>query len=397
MIPYAGFLYFGLVAYVAVPGLVLGVLRARGARWWTAAATAIMLSIQYNVWLRTGPHPQTWVREVWLLVGYAIVQWLVAAALLETLKELDRPSPTATWLAVTLALAPLVVAKFEPLFNPKYPWGFLGVSYLTFRSLDTIIGINDRLITKMPPVQYLAYLLFFPTISSGPIDRYRRFSQDWERRRTRAEVLTDVDGAVHRIFTGFLYKFILAYLIKRYWMDPVAGRYYGLLADVSYMYAYSLYLFFDFAGYSAFAIGVGYLFGIHTPENFDRPFLARNIRDFWNRWHISLSWWFRDHVYMRFVMAATRRRWFKSKYTASYLGFVLSMGLMGVWHGVAAHFILYGLYHASLIIGFDFLSRWNKARPKPLWGEGPLWRAAGTFLTFQAVCFGLLLFSGRLG
>ena len=71
------------------------------------------------------------------------------------------------------------------------------------------------------------------------------------------------------------------------------------------MYAYSLYLFFDFAGYTAFAIGVGYLFGIHTPENFQRPFLARDIRDFWNRWHISLSWWFRDHVYMRFVMAAS--------------------------------------------------------------------------------------------
>lgn len=396
MIPYVDFFYFGLVAYVAAPALVLSLLRVRG-RWWAVAATLLMLGLQYNGWLRLGPGPKMWVREIWLVMGYAAFQWLVAAGFLETLSELDSPTAVPVYVAVALAIAPLVVAKFSPLVSPKYPLGFLGISYLTFRSLDVIIGMQDRLIRRLPPAQYLAYLLFFPTVSSGPIDRYRRFAQDWERRRTRAESLADLDGAVHRIFTGFLYKFILAYLVRKYWMDPVAEHYYGPLVNLSYMYAYSLYLFFDFAGYSAFAIGVGYLFGVHTPENFDRPFLSHNIRDFWNRWHISLSWWFRDHVYMRFVMAATRRRWFRSKHTASYLGFFLSMGLMGLWHGVAWHFILYGLYHAALLVGFDFLSRWNKGRQRRLWGDGPLWRAAGIFVTFNAVCFGLLLFSGRLG
>ena len=105
--------------------------------------------------------------------------------------------------------------------------------------------------------------------------------------------------------TGFLYKFILAALIKQYWLDvAVTGN--DFFSILSYMYAYSLYLFFDFAGYSAFAIGFSYLFGIHTPENFNRPFLAHNIRDFWDRWHISLSEWFRDHVYSRFVFAAIK-------------------------------------------------------------------------------------------
>src|SRR5207244_4380927 len=135
--------------------------------------------------------------------------------------------------------------------------------------------IQDRLIQTLPVGQFLAFMLFFPTISSGPIDRYRRFANDWTRYHDRAEFLQDLDGAVHRVFTGFLYKFILAALIKRYWMDPAAVEA-GFLATLSYMYAYSLYLFFDFAGYSAFAIGFSYLFGIHTPENFNKPFLAAN-------------------------------------------------------------------------------------------------------------------------
>jgi membrane protein involved in D-alanine export len=116
--------------------------------------------------------------------------------------------------------------------------------------------VNDHLVSSLPPAQYLAYLLFFPAISSGPIDRYRRFLRDYGHARTRGEFLDDLDGAVNRIFTGFLYKFILARLVETYWMSRVA-KCSGLGQTVSYMYAYSLYLFFDFAGYSAFAIGTG--------------------------------------------------------------------------------------------------------------------------------------------
>src|SRR5437773_8615224 len=117
------------------------------------------------------------------------------------------------------------------------------------------------------------FLFFSPTTSSGRIDRYRRFASDWRKTRTRAEFLADLDGAVHRIFRGFFYKFILAALIKQYWLDrAAAGASFGALA--SYMYAYSLYLFFDFAGYSAFAIALSYLFCVYTPENINQQFFA---------------------------------------------------------------------------------------------------------------------------
>jgi membrane protein involved in D-alanine export len=161
------------------------------------------------------------------------------------------------------------------------------------------------------------------------------------------------------------------------------------------MYGYSFYLFFDFAGYSAFAIALSYLFGVHTPENFDRPFLARNIRDFWNRWHITLSFWFRDHVYMRFLYAAMRGKWFAHKEVAPIAGYFLAFGLMGLWHGPELHYIAYGFYQAVLLSAFHIFSRWSKVHR--YWRDGLASRVLAIFITFQFVCFGLLIFSGRIG
>jgi membrane protein involved in D-alanine export len=348
-----------------------------------------MLVVQYSAERVIGDNAT--VREIWLVAGFAAFQYALASTFLAL-----RPRANPRWLfwaVLALALLPLIAARVLPQLAPTYQVGFLGISYLTFRSLDVTLGIQDRLFRELSPTAYLAYVLFFPTISAGPIDRYRRFVNDWLHSRTTRELLQDLDAAVHRIFTGFGYKFILAELIRRYWMEPAAVTD-GIVGTLAYMYAYSLYLFFDFAGYTAFAVGVGYLFGIHTPENFRRPFLAQDIRDFWNRWHISLSWWLRDHVYMRFVMAATKGRWFGDRYVASYLGFFLSMGLMGLWHGFQPQYIIYGLYHATLLTGHDVFSRWNKQHN--VWGESWRWRGLGIVLTSQAVCFGFLIFSGRL-
>ncbi len=397
MIPYADFLYFGILLYPLLPALLFGLLLgARFGGWfmriWILLATAGMLALQYSGTVQITP--QSTLPVLALVAGYALVELVLAFAFLQV-RSRTRGQRGFFYAAILLALLPLAVVKLSPwLAAPENALGFVGISYLTFRALDVIICIQDKLITSLSPIQYLAYLLFFPTISSGPIDRYRRFAVDWKHSRTRAEVLQDLDGAVHRIFTGFLYKFILAALIKQYLMDPLAPQS-DWRSIWLYMYAYSFYLFFDFAGYSAFAIGVSYILGIHSPENFNKPFLARNIRDFWNRWHMSLSYWFRDHVYMRIVMAATRGRWFKDRSMGSYLAFIVSFGLMGLWHGTQLHYILYGFYHAFLLIGNDLFSRWNRTRK--LVGEGPLWRCCSVLITFHVVAFGFLLFSGRLG
>jgi membrane protein involved in D-alanine export len=389
MIPYADFGYWGLLLYPALPAFVVGWGR-RLRQSWILVATLGMLALQYSSERTIGTSAT--IREVWLLVGVALFEYIVAAAFLGVRRDVSSAG-WLCWLAVFLALAPLVGARVVPGIAPTYAIGFVGMSYLIFRSLDVILGIQDGLIVQLPILTYLAYLLFFPTISAGPIDRYRRFVADWAHSRTRSEFLQDLDGAVQRIFTGFLYKFLLAELVRRYWLLPATSMP-GLVGEVSYMYAYSLYLFFDFAGYTAFAVGVSYLFGIHTPENFRRPFLARDIRDFWNRWHISLSWWFRDHVYMRFVMAATRRGWLHDRYVRSYAGFFLSMGLMGLWHGFAMQYLAYGVYHAVLLTAHDLFTRWNSVHH--VWGDSFAWRCAGILITAQFVCVGFLIFSGHL-
>jgi membrane protein involved in D-alanine export len=400
MIPYADFLYFGILLYIALPTLLIR--RLLGfSRVWVLLATSAMLIVQYGTIAHLLPitSPEgvgvsgglAEVRQVWVVLACGLFQWAVAQSFLFLRSRASWYWPYPA--AVLSSLLPLVAARFLPLAVPGAQLGFLGISYVTFRSLDVIFGIRDRLIVTLPAGQFFAFLFFFPAISSGPIDRYRRFGDDWNRPHTRAGFWKDLDGAVHHVFTGFLYKFILAALIKTYWIDRLAGG--GLLNTVSYMYGYSFYLYFDFAGYSAFAVGVSYLLGIHTPENFNRPFLARNIREFWNRWHISLSTWIRDHIYMRFLLAATKGRWFASKHTASYLGFFLAFGLMGLWHGIEPYYLLYGVYHGALLVGHDVFTRWNKQRRA--WGDGPLWRAAGTVVTFHLVCLGFLLFSGRIG
>jgi membrane protein involved in D-alanine export len=387
VIPYADFTYFGLLLYVAVPTLILGLFGKAGWRWATLV-TAGMLLVQYHGLLNVQPHFS--IREIWIVIGFAVWQWA-------TVLIFAKGGARAGWpfyVAIAAGLVPLAASKFFPVISPGSEFGFLGISYITFRALDVVFCLRDKVIALPGSLEFLMFLFFFPTISAGPIDRYQRFAGEWRKRRSRAEFLADLDGAVHRIFRGFLYKFILAALIKQYWLERAAtSGSIGALA--SYMYAYSFYLFFDFAGYSAFAIALSYLFGVHTPENFDRPFLARNIRDFWNRWHITLSFWFRDHVYMRFLYAAMRGKWFAHKEVAPIVGYFLAFGLMGLWHGPELHYIVYGFYQAVLLSAFHIFSRWGKVHR--YWRDGLVSRALAVFITFNAVCFGLLIFSGRIG
>ena len=397
MVPFDGFAYFAVLLFV-LPAAVALRLLAPTARAAILAAMIVMVAIQYG---GTGPMAGgALVGMSATVAAYALYQSLLVSVLAWLARRrrpisrghrAGRPPRAASYAAITLAILPLVVVKFRPALDAAI--GFLGLSYVTFRSLDVLFSIHDGTLDEVSPAEFLAFLFCFPTISAGPIDRYRRFAVDWRRPRDRAALVSDLDAGVHKVFTGFFYKFILAALISERWMRP-ALHHHGAGAILSYMYAYSFYLFFDFAGYSAFAIGVSYVLGVHAPENFRRPFFARNIREFWDRWHISLSWWFRDHVYMRFLLLATKRRWFTSRYLASYTGLVLSFGLMGVWHGPQLRYILYGLYHASLLIGHDVYKR---IAPQAA-GREPSWRsdAWATALTFHAVCFGFLLFSGRL-
>ena len=156
--------------------------------------------------------------------------------------------------------------------------GFLGISYVTFKSVQLIMEIRDGSIKEIKVGKLIQFISFFPTISSGPIDRYKRFVKDDKKVLSGAEYRELVVKAIHMIMLGFLYKYIIAYLIQTYAVNPLQLNLHGFTHMWLYMYAYSLYLFFDFAGYSLFAIAVSYLYGIKTPPNFKQPFKAKILK-----------------------------------------------------------------------------------------------------------------------
>jgi membrane protein involved in D-alanine export len=359
---------------------------ARVLRTTAAATTLLFVVIHYF-----SPIPYTIVP--WFVGGMAFVavEWMLLARLARARAE-HPLSPVIFYASLAFSIAPLVFWRIAPLSVPEIA-GFIGLAYFTLRIVDVLFDIKDGRIMQLPFWEFFTYVLFFPTLSSGPIDRYRRFHEDWVRTRSWQDIGSDIDRGVHFIFRGLLYKYVIEVLIWRFWLIPAAAGT-GLLDIASYMYAYTFFLFFDFAAYSAFALGFSAFFGIHPPENFNMPFIARNIRDFWSRWHISLSFWFRDVVYSRFVYAGLKARRF-GPLTVSYAGYIFTMTLMGLWHGVSWHFVIYGLYHALLLIGYDVFHRWNAARPGirlPGWFSTCL----SIFITFNMVAFGMLIFSGHI-
>ncbi|MQW23169.1 MULTISPECIES: D-alanyl-lipoteichoic acid biosynthesis protein DltB [unclassified Lactococcus] len=297
-----------------------------------------------------------------------------------------------------LSIFPLFMVKLTPLIDPAHPqslFGFLGISYVTFKTVNIILEIRDGLIKDVPLKEYFYFLYFFPTISSGPIDRFRRFRKEMESPLTKN--YPDLLGkGIFYIFQGFLYKYIIGYLIDTYFLHHLAIQATlspSFLNMTGSMYAYGLYLFFDFAGYSLFVIGVSAIMGYDIPHNFNRPFIAKNIKDFWNRWHMTLSFWFRDFVAMRLMKTIMVQKWTKNMVTVATCGYLASMGLMGFWHGFTWYYIVYGFYHAFLLIGYDAWLRWKKKRGLKI-PANALTNGISIFITFNVVFIGFLIFSG---
>jgi len=336
------------------------------------------------------------------LIGYVLFELIVIFAYSKY--RLKRNRTSIFIIAVLLAIAPLVVVKMTPLFTIKSSLiGFLGISYLTFKSVQMVMEMRDGAIKEFEPILFVRFLLFFPTISSGPIDRFRRFKTDYVSAPERDKYVTMIGKAVKYLFLGFLYKFILGYFFGKVLLPVLAHEslfqraaffHTGLSWSlIEYMYTYSMYLFFDFAGYSLFAIAISYLMGIESPLNFNQPFKSHNVKDFWNRWHMSLSFWFRDYVFMRLTFFLMKHKIFKNRIHVSQVAYLANFLIMGFWHGVTWYYILYGAFHAVAIIVNDIWLRFKKKHqvPSNRWTKG-----LAIFITFNVVCFSFLIFSGFL-
>lgn len=386
--------FFIALAIVAVPAVALGA-SGRRIKPWGMVASVAMLAFLFADSRRA-------------LVAFLLFVALATASAYATLSswKSGRRSMAVYRISLAATLVPLVVYKVSAAVDAPGFLGFIGISYLTFRAVQVVVEIRDGLIEDLPLADYLYFLTFFATITSGPIDRSRRFLEDANTALASAAYRDLATRGVLMLLAGAVMQLALATMVHGF-TDPWAVN--GALAMPNILalglpwgvgslvraYGYAVYLYLDFAGYSLMAAGACYLFGIQCPTNFNAPWRALDLKDFWNRWHITLSTWLRDFVFMRFVRGLTRHHVFKKRLTTACCGYVVNMFLMGMWHGLTPDYLLYGLYHGVLLAATE---AYQKRCPFYKRNKGKRWyKVLSWFVTMNLVIIGFSLFSGQVG
>lgn len=276
---------------------------------------------------------------------------------------------------------------------------WLGFSYVAFRLIHTL---RDRQTGKLPALslrEFTSYVIFFPSLTAGPIDRAERFIKDY---RALPE-LYGFDAArytegLSRIMIGVFKKFVVAdTLALSLSLNPTNAEAVGSpLWLWALLYGYAFRLFLDFSGYSDIAIGIGILFGVRLPENFNRPYLKHDLASFWQSWHITLSNWARFYVFTPLSRALLTHNPKPSPTVVVLTTQLATMAVIGLWHGVTINFVIWGLWHGlGLFVHKQWSDRTRKwylsLKDKP--GQKRAWTFAGWFITFHFVVIGWVWFA----
>ena len=383
LVQYGDYFYLYILAIALIPAIILGVLE-KNIKYYGAFISILMIIAIIGI---GKVFPLFLVGEIAVIKIYSVLR-----------KKTDNKY--LYYFVLLCSMLPLLISKVTALVTIS-SIGFIGLSYMNFKAIQMIIEIYDETIKEVSILNTIYFFIFFTTLSSGPVDRSRRFESDLEKKISKSEYINEyLSVGVKRIIKGIVYKFVIANLINSLWMSQILEvakihrKLVLIINSWSYMYAYSLYLFFDFAGYTALAVGTSYILGIRMPENFNKPFLSKDMKEFWTRWHISLSKWFGDYIYSRFVLNSMRKKRFKNRFVASHAAQLLTMFIMGAWHGLKWYYIIYGLYQGLALVGTDIYqrkSKFYKKHKKEKW-----FQYVQIVVTFHIACFGLLLFSGYL-
>ena len=346
------------------------------------------------------------VQNLWLLLGsfvfYGFVDWraipLLAGAIvafyflgLQVQKAADGDKwQQASYLRATgvgLGIGILLGFKYLGFFASLF--ASVGVSFYTFRMMGYLIDIyRGKTDAERDFVNFALYVSFFPTLLSGPIDRAGRFLPQLENGR-QFNYETATDGFL-QVLWGMFIKMCVADNLAPF--TDYAWNHIGEAGGISLAFSalvYPLQLYADFDGYSHMAIGVAKLLGIKVARNFDHPLLARNIAEYWRRWHMSLTSWLTDYVFT--PLSISLRKLGK---TGSCIAIVLTFVLIGLWHGANWTFALFGLYHGILFIPLVYAGAFQKRKKLEAgrWGLPRLGDVALMVLTYLLVAVGLILF-----
>jgi alginate O-acetyltransferase complex protein AlgI len=264
----------------------------------------------------------------------------------------------------------------------------LGLSFFIFEFVHYLAETYKGTLPKASLIEYASFGLFFPTLAAGPIKRFQPFL---EQLRSPAAFKPEyLSEGLFRILTGLGKKVIIADSMAHF-TGPLANPQSASGADYWVaLYAFAIKIYFDFSGYSDIAIGSAKLLGIQVPENFNRPYFRQNIAAFWNNWHMSLSSWIRDYLYI--PLGGNR-----GTLLFAARNLVIAMALCGLWHGAAWNFAFWGLYHG---VGLS-LYRIYRKKGAVLINlverlPGPLTKMVSMALTFHFVCIGWVFFATDL-
>ena len=374
---FSGLNFWSLLIVLSIPAIFLGI-KERKNKYYILFSSLVFCFLVYSKNINSLIY-----LVIFLIYEYMLIKVYLR---LKIEKNCDRVS-----IFVILSLVPLFISRILPILEIDYKFGFLGISYITFKVMQILVEIKDNMIKDVNFIDYLSFMIFFPTLSSGPIDRSRRFIKDIEKTISKTEYLDNLGKGIEYILQGLVYKIILSQLIFDK-INIISEATYTTENLTIYMYLYGFYLFFDFAGYSLMEVGVSKIFGIDTPMNFNKPFLAKDMKDFWNRWHMSLSHWFRDFVFSRLVFTMFKKKIFKSSLTTAMVAYIVNMTLMGVWHGINFSYLLYGLYHGIILAITEYFqkTKFYKNNKNKKWFE-----YSSIFITFNLVMFGFFIFSEK--
>ena len=368
-----------VIAYFAVG--ITGRLLSRQKGDEQAIASNPLLPLQNFVLLIASLFFYAWGEPIYvvLLIGASVVAW-ASGCLMKWLKQRNKGKLELLVMIVTIVLLILSLCVFKylgffignlnrvpfiqlPVVNFSLP---IGISFYTFQILSYIIDLHlGRIGLQRNPLRLMLYVSLFPQLIAGPIVRYQTIESELGSRHSS---IKDIKEGTYRFIIGLSKKVLIAdnvallsdaiYNIYRNSLsaDPTVYDCVGTSALWLASMAYTMQIYYDFSGYSDMAIGLGRIFGFHFPENFNHPYVSHSVSEFWRRWHISLSSWFRDYVY--FPLGGSRC----SKIRRTMNIMVVWM-LTGLWHGASWNFVLWGVFFGIILMiekaFFDYTSKKN--------------------------------------
>ena len=318
-----------------------------------------------------------------------------------------RPTTLSVAMCVGIAALALVFLKRYAFLEPLVPDSVLrhsieliGISYLTFKYIHVVVDVKQGLIARVDLLTYLNYQLGFFSLVAGPIQRYNDFALFWDNIH---ESGSDLSALRHwrRTLVGLLKMGVLGSLalflsdLGTSHLLASPGRLEALGSLLLLFYAYPLFVYFNFSGYCDAVIGAAGVLGMKHQENFDRPLIARNLLDFWNRWHISLTMWTRDYLFTPLYKAAVTR-WYDRAVPLGYVALFITLFILGVWHGATWNFVVFGLIHGVGVVvvqlyGNELRRRLGRQGLKRYLGSSPV-RITANVVTIHYVCVSFLFF-----